>query len=142
MISRVFFASPVTNVLVIVRVFVGLWMAWYGKDVFSNIWFEDQVEGWGPYKYGFSNPILTLYFAKVSEIVFGLCLALGLLTRLSCFVLLIMMTIVMGLAYQWQVLPHDQGQVSFLYWLFSFMFLCLGGGKYSLDAILNSQVSE
>lgn len=40
MLHRLFFGNPQVNLLFIVRIIVGLWMLWYGKDVFIEEWFE------------------------------------------------------------------------------------------------------
>lgn len=74
-----------------------------------------------------------LYLSKISEIIFGLFLALGLLTRFSSFALLIIMTVAISVGQNWNIFPYDKGEITFFYWLFCLVFLLIGGGKYSLD---------
>lgn len=133
MLHRLFFGNPQVNLLFIVRIIVGLWMLWYGKDVFIEEWFEIRKVSWGEGGYGFSNPVLMLYLSKISEIIFGLFLALGLLTRFSSFALLIIMTVAISVGQNWNIFPYDKGEITFFYWLFCLVFLLIGGGKYSLD---------
>lgn len=135
--KRLLFASAQTDILVFVRVIVGLWMAWYGKDVFITEWFEVRKISWGPQGLGFDNPVLILYISKVSEIIFGILLALGLFTRLSAIILLIIMSVAVVVGQQCNIFPYDKGEITFFYWLFTIVFLFIGGGRYSLDNLIS-----
>ncbi|ASW75597.1 DoxX family protein [Chryseobacterium piperi] len=130
------FAPPKTDLLVIVRIIVGCWIAWYGKDVFISEWFEKARVGFGETGLGFSNPELMLYLAKGSELIFGIFLVLGLLTRLSSAILLVVLSVAVTLGQNWKIFPYDQGEITFFYWLFFVVFLIVGGGRFSLDALL------
>lgn len=136
MLTKILFGKPNTNALVIIRVIVGLWMMWYGKDVFNAEWFAIRKTSWGEGGLGFSNPVLMLYLSKTSEIIFGLFLALGFLTRFSAFALLIIMSVAVAIGQSFQIFPYGKGEITFFYWLFSLVFLAIGGGKYSLDHLL------
>ena len=136
MMKKIWFGKPKVNPLFIIRIIVGLWMFWYGKDVFNNNWFETRKVSWGEDGLGFSNPVFMLYLSKISEIIFGLFLAFGFLTRLSSLVILVIMTVAIILSHQFQILPYDKGEIAFFYWLFSLVFIFTGGGKFSLDHLL------
>lgn len=127
------FGKPQTNPLAIVRIVVGLWIMWYGKDVFIDEWFQQRLVSWKE-DLGFSNPALMLYLAKGSEFVFGFLFALGFFTRLSSFVLFIVLSVAWILGQDMQIFPYDKGEITFFYWLFFLVFIFVGGGKYSLDS--------
>ncbi|MCL7988742.1 DoxX family protein [Sphingobacterium sp. lm-10] len=127
------FSEAKPDPLVFIRVIVGLWMIWYGKDIFIDDWFEERSKTWGEEGLGFSNPILMLYLSKISEIVFGCLFAVGLFTRLSSFILLVIMSVAVVIAQGWKIFPYDRGEITFFYWLFFAAFVFIGGGKYSLD---------
>lgn len=134
-VKRLIVAPAKTDVLFIIRIIVGLWIFWYGKDVFKPEWFQARLISWKE-DYGFSNPALMLYLSKGSEFFFGILFALGFLTRISSFVLLIVMSVAVVVGQSGHVFPYDKGEVTFFYWLFFLIFLFLGGGKYSLDNVI------
>lgn len=140
-ISRFLFALPKTDLLFFVRVIVGLWMMWYGKDVFIDEWFAERKVTWGVTGYGFSNPELMLYLSKISEIIFGLLLVLGLYTRFASLALLVIMSVAVGLGQRFQIFPYDKGEITFFYWLFCLVFLFVGGGRFSIDALIGKKKS-
>ncbi len=129
-------ASPKTDLLVFIRIIVGLWIAWYGKDVFNEVWFESRRISWGEHGLGFSNPELILYLSKGSELIFGILLALGLMTRVSSTILMIILTGAVSIGQNWQIFPYDKGEIAFFYWLFFVVFIIVGGGRFSLDRLL------
>ncbi len=133
---RFLYTGSKTDGLFVIRVIVGLWIAWYGKDVFIPEWFEERRLSWGPTGLGFSHPETVLYISKTSEIIFGILLALGLFTRLSSFVLLIIMSVAISVGQDWQILPYQKGEIAFFYGLFFIVFLFIGGGRCSLDWLL------
>lgn len=134
-IKRLMLAPAKTDVLFIVRIIVGLWIFWYGKDVFKPEWFDRRLIMWKR-DYGFSNTVLMLYLSKGAECFLGLTLAMGFLTRISSFVLLFVMSVAVVIGQSGHVFPYNKGEITLFYWLFFLAFLFLGGGKYSLDSLI------
>lgn len=124
-----------TDMLFVVRIIVGLWIFWYGKDVFSPEWFHGRLIMWKR-DYPFPNTVLALYLSKGAECFLGILISMGFLTRLSSFVLLFVMTLAVIIGQNWQVYPYDKGEITLFYWLFFLTFLFIGGGKYSLDNLI------
>ena len=92
---------------------------------------------WEPTK-NFPHPHLWVYAGKISELVGGLLIALGLFTRVG--VLLICMPMIfiaffIGNGYIW-----FEDQYPFLFILFGWVFFFLGPGKWSLDNKLNPKL--
>ncbi|WP_419867952.1 DoxX family protein [Chryseobacterium sp. CT-SW4] len=138
--KKIVLAPAQTDILVIVRVIVGLWIMWYGKDLFIDEWIQVRLVSWKE-DLGFSNPLLMLYLAKGSEFFFGILFALGFLTRITSFILFIVLSVAWIHAQQMHIFPYDKGEITFFYWLFFFTFIFLGGGKWSLDYLLFSPKS-
>ncbi|WP_443946727.1 DoxX family protein [Pedobacter sp. AW1-32] len=136
MIKKILLAEPQNDYLVLVRVIVGLWIMWYGKDVLVPEWYALRLEQWGPSGLGFSNPAFMLYLSKGSEMLFGFLLTIGLFTRFASLVLLFVMSVAVGLGQGWAIFPYDKGEITFFYWLFFIVFLLVGGGKYSFDNLI------
>lgn len=134
-VKRIILVPPKTDALFIIRIIIGLWICWYGKDVFIPEWFQGRLISWKE-EYGFSNPALMLYLSKGSEFFFGILLALGFLTRIGSFVLFVVMTVAVVIGQSGHIFPYAKGEVTFFYWLFFLIFLFLGGGKYSLDSLI------
>jgi len=140
-VKRFMLAPAKTDILFIIRIIVGLWIFWYGKDVFKPEWFHGRLIMWKR-DYPFSNTILMLYLSKGAECFLGLTLALGFLTRIGSFVLLFVMSVAVIIGQRWHVFPYDKGEITLFYWLFFLTFLFLGGGKYSLDSLIFKKNNE
>jgi putative oxidoreductase len=81
---------------------------------------------------GFPVPIVFALAAAVAEVGGGLLLALGLLTRPSAFLILCTMLVAFFLEHARD--PFAAKEKAFLFGNIAFLFLCLGAGRYSLDA--------
>jgi putative oxidoreductase len=89
--------------------------------------FVDTVAGFGlPY------PGVFAWAAGASEFLGGLLLAAGLLTRPSAFFILCTMLVAGVLQHAND--PFSQKEKAFLFAGTAFLFLCVGAGRYSLDA--------
>jgi len=88
---------------------------------------------------GFFAPVFFATMATLTEIFGGLLLALGLFTRLSCAFNIFLMAII-TFAVHWDrgFFAREGGWEYPMMWLLVFfLFLCHGGGKYSLDSKLS-----
>jgi len=90
---------------------------------------------------GFANPLLFAYVVGVVEFVCGVCLALGLLTRLVAVPIIGFLAIAI-VTYHWQFGFHweNRGIEYPLFWaIVVFHFLVRGGGRWSLDALIGRE---
>ena len=132
--NKFFSSSPIYTepILAIVRVVTGLLMVYHGWEVFDDEKMKVYFE-WDSFK-KFSKPILMIYLGKVVELVAGILLSLGILTRFGSLLLISIMiyiTFVVGEGRFWY-----QEQHPFLFILLGIIYLFYGGGRYSLDHLL------
>ena len=117
--------------LAVVRVFAGLAMAFahgWGKMLPSDRFVEAVAE------MGFPVPLLFAYAASFSEFFGGILLAAGCATRPSAGFVLITM-LVAGLIRHGDQ-SFGQMEKALLYAALMLVFVVLGGGRYSVDALL------
>ena len=122
---------PITEPLI--RLIAGGALAWHGQQIlFGGIertarFFEENV--------GFEHGLVLAWVVGFLELVCGLCLALGLATRLF-----LIMTII---TYHWEFgFNWESGGIEYpLFWaIVVFHFLVHGGGPYSLDARIGREI--
>lgn len=83
---------------------------------------------------GFPAPILFAWAAGLSEFLGGICLALGLFTRISSFfIACTMLTALVGVH---RADPFQRQELAFLYFFVAIAFLLKGAGDWSLDSYL------
>lgn len=116
------------------RVFTGLALCLgHGLGKFPvTAAFVTRVEG-----FGFPMPIRFAWAATATEIVGGLLLAIGLLTRPSAFLVLCTMTT--AVVFQHANDPFSGKEKALLFGVIALAFLCLGGGRWSVDARLSKR---
>lgn len=88
-------------------------------------------------KSGFPAPTLFGWAAILSELVGGLLLALGLLTRVAALFLLGTMGVAAFLVHAAD--PYQRKELALAYALVSIAVLVAGPGRFSLDALLSGQ---
>ncbi|MEN7548740.1 DoxX family protein [Rapidithrix thailandica] len=126
--------SSLANIgLLLLRVFIGLTMAFQhgsGKIPPSE-GFVSVIE-----KLHFPAPFVFAWLAGIGEFVGGILLAIGLFSRPSA----LMVSITMGVAAFMQHAqdPFRQKEMALLYLFAGLMFLCVGSGKYGIDAIFSN----
>jgi putative oxidoreductase len=126
------------NSFFVIRVIIGILIAKEGFQVFNKshmdgnfAWLKDIH---------FPAPVFMAYVGKTAELIGGISLAIGLLTRFSGLVLVIDMaviTFIMGSGKFW-----NQDELPFLLLLIFACFIFLGGGIYSLDHLLFNKASS
>jgi putative oxidoreductase len=130
--------SRMTDVgLLIVRVFAGLALALahgWGK-VPPQARFVGMIEGMG-----MPAPALFAWFAALAEFAGGLLLAIGLLTRPTSLVVAVHFTVVVFLAHAGD--PFGRRELAAFFLVSALLFLCAGGGRYSLDALLRPKAED
>jgi putative oxidoreductase len=129
---------PVTEPLI--RLIAGGALAWHGQQIlFGGIegtarFFENNV--------GFENGVLMAWVVGILELVCGLCLALGLFTRLAAGPIIVFL-IVSIVTYHWDFgFNWESRGIEYpLFWaIVVFHFLVRGGGRYSLDAMIGREI--
>lgn len=89
----------------------------------------------GVVEMGFPAPALFAWAAGLSELAGGLLLALGLATRPSSF--FVLCTMLVALLIRHAADPFGNKEKALLYAAIALLFLLLGAGKYSVDALVN-----
>ena len=129
--------APITEPLI--RLIAGGSLAWHGQQIlFGNI------EGTARFfeSVGFENGRLWAWIVGMLQLVCGLCLALGLATRLAAgpiigFLIVAIVTYHWEFGYNWE----SRGIEYPLFWaIVVFHFLVRGGGPYSLDARIGREI--
>lgn len=118
--------------LALVRVIVGLFLVYHGWEVLDAAKMNEYA-AWDNFKQDFS-PTFMVYLGKGSELVAGLLLTVGLLTRLACLLIvgtMLYITFFVGHGKFWYEDQHP-----FLFVLLALVFFFTGPGKWSLDALL------
>jgi len=128
---------PVTEPLI--RLMAGGSLAFHGYQIlFGNI------EGAGRFfeSVGFEDGLLWAWVVGILELVCGVCLALGLFTRLAAGPILVFLVVAIvtyhwDLGYNWE----SRGIEYPLFWaLVVFHFLVRGGGPWSLDRWIGREI--
>lgn len=113
------------------RIFTGLLLAFhYGMMKLPPAQvFIERVGSWG-----FPFPPFFAWSATITEVVGGVLLAIGLFTRPVAALIVIQMIVVLTIAV---VDSPFQTRIPGLHYLFvGILFLCIGGGRWSMDALL------
>ena len=115
--------------LVIIRVISGVIIAKYGLEAFD----PKAIEGYSMWltDLKFPFPVFMVYLGKLAELIGGICLSLGLFTRLATIPLMITMIVITFIMGQGQILSNDEHP--FLLFLLFLTFFFVGPGKWSLD---------
>jgi putative oxidoreductase len=129
--------APVTELLI--RLMAGGSLAFHGAQIlFGN------MEGAARFfeSVGFEHGLFWAWVVGILELVCGLCLALGLLTRLVAvpiivFLIVAIITYHLDYGYNWE----SRGIEYPLFWaLVVFHFLIRGGGAWSLDRLIGREI--
>lgn len=91
---------------------------------------------------GFAHGVFWAMLVGLVELVCGLCLALGLLTRVVAVPIIVFLVVAI-VSYHWQFGFHweNRGIEYPLFWtIVVFHFLVHGGGRWSLDALIGREI--
>lgn len=123
--TRPFFADQVIGVL---RIVIGLFMFYHGLEVFNSSLMEEYAN-WDAFRSDIG--FYLVYMGKATELLTGISLTLGLLTRLGAIGLMMALsyiTFVFGQGRIWYEEQHP-----FMFVLFGVLFLFYGPGSWSVD---------
>jgi putative oxidoreductase len=128
--NKFFSTSPIwqQNGLFLIRVMIGFFLIYHGKEVFDAAKMQEYVK-WDTFKSSSAMP----YLGKVTELVAGVLLLLGLFTRLACLITIGTfgyITFFVGKGKFWMEDQHP-----FLFVLLALLFIFMGPGALSLDEL-------
>ena len=107
---------------------------------FSSQELRDFFQNWFGNELGLPAPLLMAFLAKSIEFFGGILVCLGLFTRVSSFLIAIVMlvaTLVANLDYQVKDgFIRPDGLVTITGFLFASLLVLKGGGRYSLDNLI------
>lgn len=113
----------------LIRVVVGYMFLKNGLQVFDTDTMEGYVDWSG--SLGFRPAEFWAYAGKLTELVGGFFLMLGLFTRIVCVPLAISMIVITFMFHKGQ--PFNGDEYPFMLFLFAVLFFITGPGKWSLD---------
>ena len=119
----------VNNVLLVLRIVIGIFLIIHGKEVFDTAKME-EYEKWD----NFNTSSFMPYLGKGSEFVAGVLLLLGLFTRLACLITIGTFGYIVFFVGSGKFWMDDQHP--FMFVLFALLFFFAGPGAVSLDAML------
>ena len=117
------------NGLVLLRIITGLLMAYHGLEVFNSNTIQGYTE-WEVIK-KLPSPLFMVYLGKGLELLTGVCLALGLFTRIAALFMFIDMIFICFKVGNGKFYYEDQH--SFIFALLALVFFFTGPVKFSLD---------
>ena len=122
--------------IALVRIITGLFLAYHGWEVFDAAKMR-EYQAWDLFKDSSSGAFM-VYLGKGSELVAGILLMFGFLTRLAC--LLVIGTMVYIAFFVGHGIIWYDDQHPFLFVLIAMLFLFTGPGKYSIDHLLFDKI--
>ncbi|HRH60643.1 MAG TPA: DoxX family membrane protein [Chitinophagaceae bacterium] len=133
--KRFFSAQPLAayNTLTgVFRIIIGIFCIYHGWEVFSSEPIATYT-GWLTDKH-FPSPQLWAYLGKGTELIGGILLLLGLLTRLITIPLMCTMLFIIFVLGHGKIFYEDQ--YPFLFFMFFVYFFFAGPGKWSFDKLV------
>ncbi|MEO6289272.1 MAG: DoxX family protein [Ginsengibacter sp.] len=115
--------------IAIIRILTGTFLIFHGWEIFSEEKMTEYLQ-WDFFKNNTASKFL-VYAGKASELISGILLALGLLTRVACIIIAVTFIYISCFLGSGKVWYEDQHP--FLFVLLAFMFFFTGPGKWSLD---------
>ena len=133
--NKFFSSSPVLQQqgLAVIRIIVGMFMVYHGWEVFDRAAMQGYA-GWDQFK-SMSSPALMVYLGKGAELLAGLLLAAGCLTRLAALALILTMLYISFFVGHGKIWYDDQHP--FLFVLLGLVFIFSGPGSWSIDGLLH-----
>ncbi len=133
-----FSSTPIwqQNGVALVRIVIGAMLIYHGQEVFNPELMNSYLT-WDMFKN--PNGKLMVYAGKLSELLAGISLFLGLFTRLGALLLigtLSYITFFVGHGKFWYEDQHP-----FMFVLFGLLFIFTGPGAWSLDELIGKKKS-
>jgi putative oxidoreductase len=120
------------NGIALIRIIVGVFLIYHGWEIFDTIKMKEYAT-WDMFKKN-SSPSLMPYLGKGSELIGGLLLAIGLLTRVGCVVIIGTMLYISFIIGNGKIWYDDQ--YPFLFILLALVFIFTGPGNLSVDKMI------
>jgi len=126
-----FYPSPIwqNNGIAIARILVGIALVYHGWETFNSTIMNEYFK-WDMFKDSVAAKIF-VYAGKISELISGLLLILGLFTRVACVILICTMAYIAFFVGRGKIWYEDQ--YPFLFVIIGFIFIFTGPGALSLD---------
>ncbi|HRO68873.1 MAG TPA: DoxX family protein [Chitinophagaceae bacterium] len=133
--NKLFSIDPIwpESGLAFIRIVVGIFMILHGAEIFN----EETMRS---YLTWMSSPLYMIYFGKAAELIAGIMLALGFLTRLASVVLILTMLYISVFVGKGRIWYEDQHP--FMFVLLGLVFFFLGPGRFSVDWLLNRRKAD
>jgi len=132
--NKLFSTEPLwqTNGLVLLRIITGLLMAYHGLEVFK----PELIKGYSEWEVikKLPSPLLMAYLGKGLELLTGICLAIGLFTRIAALFMFINMIFICFKIGNGKFYYEDQHP--FIFALLALVFFFTGPVTFGLDNIL------
>ena len=110
-------------------------MACHGWEVFDSPTMQGYA-AWDQFK-GMRSALLMVYLGKGAELVAGILLLTGLLTRVAAVILIVTMLYISFFVGNGKIWYEDQHP--FLFVLLGFVFVFTGPGSWSADGLMTHQ---
>ena len=132
--SKFFSAEGISKetILALVRMLIGIFLIYHGSEVFDPAKMEDYATWIPDLKTG--SPLFVSYLGKAFELIGGLLLLLGFLTRIACVIILLTFLMITFFAGEGRVFMEEQ--YPFLFCIFATLFFFAGAGKWSIDKLV------
>jgi len=132
--NKLFSAQPLwqSNGLVLLRITTGLLMFWHGLEVFKPEVIKSYTE-WEMIK-KLPYPLLMVYVGKGLELISGIFVAVGLLTRLFALIMCVNMIFICFKVGGGKFYYEDQHP--FLFALLALVFFFTGPVKFCIDNLI------
>jgi putative oxidoreductase len=129
--NKLFSAAPLwqNNGIATLRIITGLLMAYHGLEVFDSKTMQGYTE-WEVIK-KLPSPLFMVYLGKGLELVTGICLAIGLFTRIAALFMFIDMIFVCFKVGNGKFYYEDQHP--FIFALLALVFFFTGPVQWGLD---------
>jgi len=124
------------SAIAIVRIMIGAFMMYHGIEIFDH----DKMDGYEKFLTNdikMSNPVFMSYLGKTCELIAGISLVTGFMTRAGALLMAITMSIITFRIGEGRFYMEEQHP--FLFVLFAVIFFFDGGKKWSLDNIIFSR---
>ena len=128
-----FSSSPVqqNKGLAFIRILIGASLVYHGCEMFDTAAMNEYLK-WDMFKNSLGKTLI--YGGKAAELLSGILLVLGLLTRLACVIVICTMVYITFFIGHGRIWYEDQ--YPFLFALFGLVFIFTGPGAASVDRLL------
>lgn len=117
------------NAIAIVRIIIGAFLIYHGIELFS----KEKMDGYEQFlnDVKMSNPVFMSYLGKACELVAGILLLFGFLTRPAAVLMAVTLGVITFKIGSGRIYMEEQHP--FMFVLFAFVFFFDGGKKWSID---------